>query len=133
LGPGKEATMLTLEDFTAWMDRYAQASEAGDARAAATLFAPDAEYRETPFDAPIVGQDAIYRYWAEAAPHFKDVRFAYEILAVTGDRGIALWRSDFVSVKSGSRGSLDGVFLVEFDAAGTCRTFREWWHRQTVA
>lgn len=123
--------MLTLEHFAVWMDRYAQASETGDAQLAAALFAEDAEYRETPFDAPIVGRDAIHRYWADAAPHFRDAHFSYEILAVTGDRGIALWRSDFVSVRTGSRGSLDGVFLVEFDAAGSCRTFREWWHRST--
>jgi hypothetical protein len=30
----------------------------------------------------------------------------------------------------GKRLLLDGVFLVEFDEAGLCSRFREWWHRE---
>jgi hypothetical protein len=124
--------MLTLDRFAQWMDRYAQASEARDAHGAAALFAPQAEYRETPFAAPLVGQDAIYRYWHEAAQQFRDVDFAYEILAVCGNQGIALWRSQFTSATSDVQAMLDGVFVVEFDDQGRCCRFREWWHREAM-
>lgn len=124
--------MLTQNHFAQWMDRYAEASEARDAHGAAALFAPQAEYRETPFATPIVGQDAIYRYWRDAAQQFRDVAFAYEILAVSGNLGIALWRSQFTTAASGVQAALDGVFVVEFDDQGACCCFREWWHRGAV-
>jgi hypothetical protein len=87
---------------------------------------------ETPFDDPMIGQNAIYRYWSKASQALKDVQFSYEILAVQGNLGIALWQGKFVSVKSGNHVALDGVFLVEFDEQEKCSTFREWWHRQEI-
>lgn len=124
--------MLTLNDFKKWMDMYGKASEDGDPKASAELFTQNAEYYETPFDDPIIGQDAIYRYWSDAAQYLKDVRFSYEILAATGNLGIALWQAKFFSIKSSNYVVLDGVFLVEFDEQEKCSRFREWWHRQVV-
>jgi hypothetical protein len=62
----------------------------------------------------------------------KDVQFSYEILAVKGNLGIALWHGKSVSAKSGNYIVLDGVFLVEFDEQDKCTVFREWWHRQEI-
>lgn len=123
---------LTPHGFREWMELYGEASENGDAKAAAQLFAQDAEYYETPFDEPIIGHDNIYRYWSEASQSLEDVRFSYEILAVPGNLGIALWQARFASVKSGNHVALDGVFLVELDEQGKCTVFREWWHRQEI-
>lgn len=125
-------TMLTLNSFKTWMDRYGKASEDSDPKGAAELFTQNAVYYETPFDDPMIGHNTIYRYWGEAAQYLKDVQFSYEILAVAGNLGIALWQAKFVSVKSGNHVALDGVFLVEFDEQGKCSRFREWWHRQVV-
>lgn len=123
---------LTLHGFKEWMDMYGEASENGDAKAAAELFAQDAEYYEIPFDEPMIGRDSIYRYWSGASQSLKDVRFSYEILALQGNLGIALWQGRFASVKSCNHVALDGVFLVEFDERGKCTVFREWWHRQEI-
>lgn len=124
--------MLTLAGFKKWMDLYGKASEESDPKAAAELFTHNAEYYETPFDDPIIGQDAIYRYWTEAARYLKDVRFSYEIVTVAGNLGIALWQAKFVNVRSGNHVELDGVFMVEFDQDQKCSRFREWWHRQVI-
>ena len=123
---------LTLDRFNKWMGLYRKASEDSDLEAAADLFSQDAEYYETPFSDPIIGREAIYRYWSEAAQAQKDIHFSFEILDVKGNLGIALWKGEFVSVKSGSQVLLDGVFLVEFDRQGQCNKFREWWHRRVT-
>jgi hypothetical protein len=123
---------LTFKGFGEWMDMYGKACEDSDPRVAAELFAQNAEYYEIPFDDPMVGQDAIYRYWSGVSQALRDVQFAYEILAVKGNLGIALWQGRSVSVKSGNHGALDGVFLVEFDEQDKCTIFREWWHRQEI-
>jgi ketosteroid isomerase-like protein len=121
-------TSLTLERFTAWMTAYGRASAENDPRASANLFAPDARYYENPFDEPMVGREAIYAYWNKGAQNLKDKESSFEILAVSGDTGIARWQSSFTVIESGKRLALDCLFVVEFDEEGLCRTFREWWH-----
>jgi hypothetical protein len=60
----------------------------------------------------------------------RESRFAYEILAVRENWGIALWQGQLTLRETGKQIFLDGVFLVDFDEAGLCSRFREWWHRQ---
>jgi len=119
---------LTHEIFTCWMTAYGKASAENDPQASADLFAPDAYYHESPFDAPLVGRKAIFQYWSKGAQMLKDKESAFEILAIQGNLGIARWRSKFTVIQSGKRHALDCVFVVEFDDAGLCCTFREWWH-----
>jgi ketosteroid isomerase-like protein len=120
----------SVEDFREWMDRYDRASETSDPAAAAALFAEDAVYQETPFDEPMRGREAIYRYWSGASQWIQESRFNYQILSMEENRGIALWQSRITRRESGNLLFLDGVFLVEFDEAGLCSRFREWWHRR---
>jgi hypothetical protein len=123
---------VSLDDFKKWMDSYGKAIEECNLKAAAELFTQNAEYYETPFNNPLIGRDAIYRYWSEAAQAQKVVQFSYEILGVKENLGMALWKGKFISVKSGSQVLLDGVLLVEFNGQGRCSKFREWWHRQVI-
>lgn len=123
---------LTIDGFKKWMEAYRKASSESDLKAAAELFSQNAEYYETPFSNPIIGRDAIHRYWSEAAHAQKGVQFSYEILAMKGDLGMALWKGQFISVQSGSQVLLDGVLLLEFNGQGQCTKFREWWHRQVL-
>lgn len=124
---------VDLEAFASWLDNYGRAWETGDADAAAALFAPDATYHETPFNAPMVGREAIHAYWFDGASTTQsDIAFTYEILAVESDRGIAHWTARFVRVPSGNRVRLDGVLAARFDG-DLCIEFREWWHRAETA
>jgi len=123
---------LTVDGFKKWLETYRKASEEGDLKAAAELFSQNAEYYETPFSNPVIGRDAIHRYWSEAAHAQKDVQFSYEILAVKGNLGVTLWKGKFISVQSGSQVLLDGVLLVEFDGQGRCSMLHEWWHRKVI-
>lgn len=120
---------MTKSQLHAWLERYGQAWETRDADAAAALFAEAAAYYETPFGKPAQGKEGVRAYWCAATGHQSNVRFRHEILSATGDAGIARWWAEFTRVPSGAKVQLDGVFLLEFDAEGLCRTLREWWHR----
>jgi len=119
---------LTLETFSSWLEAYGRASIQNDPQASAELFARNAEYYETPFDAPMIGRDAIRKYWEVGAQTLKDKEANYEVLSVKNNLGIARWQSKFTDVNSGKRLVLDCVFLVEFDNTDKCSVFREWWH-----
>lgn len=117
--------------FDDWLRRYGAAWQSGDPAAAVALFTADAAYHETPFDAPMVGAEAIRRYWTEGAQDAqRDVRFTATIVAFDGDTGTAHWRASFVRVPGGAFVELDGVLSARFAADGRCREFREWWHRR---
>jgi uncharacterized protein (TIGR02246 family) len=111
-----------------WLERYGRAWETRDPSAAAELFTEDGEYREQPFDEPMKGRSAIYRYWQEIPETQRDVAFGAEILAVLEDRAIVRWWSSYVKIRTGEPTRLDGVFLLEFAPDGLCRSLREWWH-----
>jgi hypothetical protein len=126
--------MITRDGFAGWLRRYGQAWIAGDPEAAVRLFSDDAAYHETPFDPPMVGHEAIRRYWTEGAKEGqRDVAFAAQPVAFDGDTGMARWQASFVRVRSGARVELDGVLAARFAADGRCREFREWWHRRETA
>jgi ketosteroid isomerase-like protein len=74
--------------FEYWLRAYGQAWEAGDPDAVAALFTADASYHETPFDEPMVGTEAIHRYWSEGAEQAqKNVQFSFIILSIGRPNG----------------------------------------------
>lgn len=124
-------TDLDPDAFEGWLRAYQRAWETGDPDAAVALFADDAAYYETPFDEPMVGAEAIRRYWSEGAEQAQaDVRFRYTILSTAGRTGVARWSAAFERVPSGVGVELDGVLAAEFDTSGRCQAFGEWWHRR---
>ena len=114
--------------FDSWLEAYGRAWENRDPEAAAELFSENATYRETPFDEPARGREAIFEYWARATAGQDGVRFGHEVLMVDGDMGVARWRASFERVRAGTAVELDGIFVVRMDADGRCEEFREWWH-----
>lgn len=113
--------------FERWLRQYGDAWIGGDPEAVLTLFSPDAAYFETPFDPPMVGHEAIRRYWTDGAKNAqRDVRFEAQPIAFDGTTGHALWRAAFVRVPSGVQVELDGVLSARFDARMQCTEFREW-------
>jgi len=124
---------LTFIEFETWLEMYGKASAENDPQASAELFARNAKYYETPFDDPMIGRDAIRKYWEMGTKSFKDKEAIFEILSVKDNLGIARWQSEFTDIRSGKRFALDCLFLVEFDHHDKCSTFREWWHLREVA
>ncbi|MCW5983337.1 MAG: nuclear transport factor 2 family protein [Bryobacteraceae bacterium] len=120
----------SVRSFEAWLDGYKNAWERRDPAAAAALFCSEATYRETPFDEPMRGIDAIVAYWSEAPLTQRDIRFEYEILSAEPGAGVARWRAAFTRVPSGVHVQLDGTLYARFDAGGRCVSFEEWWVRR---
>jgi SnoaL-like protein len=79
---------------------------------------------------PLRGRGAVLEYWREVASTEEGIQFDYEILAVTGDYGVARWWASFMRVPPGLPTKLDGVFLIALGADGRCTSLREWWHKQ---
>jgi hypothetical protein len=122
---------LPLATFEEWLDAYGEAWQKGDAQAAIDLFSDNAKYYETPFNEPMIGKQAIQKYWSEGAGESqKNVRFAYEAITVLKSKGLAQWHASFVRIPSENYVELDGFLVAEFDNAGKCSVFREWWHRR---
>lgn len=120
--------------FRLWLDRYGAAWEAQDAGAAAALFTPDGTYAWGPFSEPIRGREAIRAAWDYATRgQQSDIRFGYEVLAVTGARGIARWWASMTVNATGHPVRMEGIFLVTLDDAGLCEVFREWWNEDPPA
>ena len=121
---------MDVTTFAAWVAALGRAWEMKDAAAAAALFAEDASYQEDSFAAPMRGRDAIRAYWADVPLSQDDIVFAFQVITVSGDLGIAHWWCSLIRKPSGVPVKLDGVFVVTFDAHGLGQTFREWWQKQ---
>ena len=121
---------MTHAAFRAWLEKYGQAWETRDAKAAADLYAEDGTYQVTPFVQPMRGRAAILDYWTHVAQTEEQVQFRYEILAVTSEQGIARWWASFVITPQGFNTSLDGIFVIALDDQGKCAWLREWWHKR---
>ena len=116
--------------FRWWLEAYGRAWMGRNPQAAADLFAEDGSYQVTPFVEAMRGRPAIFEYWSNVARTQESIQFAYEILAVTSEVGIARWWASFLIVPQGLRTRLDGIFLITLDAGGRCQSLREWWHKE---
>ncbi|MEE4302888.1 MAG: nuclear transport factor 2 family protein [Wenzhouxiangella sp.] len=122
---------MNAESFEKWLQGYGECWETGNAHAITRFFSADARYYETPFDEPMVGRDAIRRYWEEGAVQAQtNVTFEFYGAAVVGNRGFARWRASFNRVPSGVGVEIAGFLEAAFAEDGLCSSFREWWHRR---
>lgn len=121
---------MEISELKLWLEAYGRAWEARDPVSAVKLFADDGTYQVTPFVEALRGHEAILNYWREVARTEEQIRFGYEVLAVTSDCGIAHWWSSFIRVPPGLHTKLDGIFLIRLDAECRCTSLREWWHKQ---
>ena len=118
---------LTPAAVEAWLKDYKSAWETRDADKAAKLFTTDATYQEDPYQAPFVGQTGVHDYWAGVTKDQSNIKFSSEVLAVSGNTGIAHWHAEFDQVSTGNHAKLDGIFVLEFSGNSVSK-LREWWH-----
>ena len=118
--------MPTVDEFSRWLERYRQAFIAFDAEAAAELFSDSATYQDSPY-ADAVGRAAIAAYWRMVAELMSEVDLEFEVVAVSGDVGVAHLRDALTRRSSGARARYDGIFVVRFDRDRRSVDFREWW------
>jgi hypothetical protein len=122
--------MMSHDQLDSWLGRFGRAWETRDPERVAALFSADGIYRETPFDEPLRGPSAIGAYWSNLPQAREDIRFTYDILAVTEPWGIAHWDGSYTRADDGVHVVLDGILLITLDEEGRCRRFREWSNRR---
>ena len=131
ISSGTQAAPLTSAALESWLQRYGAAWEARDAARAGPLFTVDATYHEMPFDPPKQGRAAIEEYWRTVTADQRDVKFEAQVISINGNTGVAHWHAKFRVAATGATLELDGVFVLEFDESGHCKSLREWWHLKT--
>ena len=134
-------------DIEQFMRGYKTAWEHGDVDMFAALFAPDGEYRNTPFAAQR-GHNQLAEYWRRVQLQ-EDVHVSYDVLASSATSGIAHWHvtyqvrsEELFRIWAASTGTnlvarnegdplprmvLDGVLQARF-AGSLCSECRLWWH-----
>lgn len=140
---------MNIERF---MQGYKKAWEQRDETLFCALFAPDAEYHNTPF-AVQRGERQLAEYWQRVKLQ-EDVQLSYDVLRADAASGIAHWHvtyqvaseelfriwakstgTNLVARKPGDplpRMVLDGILQARFERA-LCVSCRLWWHSMPVA
>jgi hypothetical protein len=131
---------MNQHEVQAWLDRYVAAWVTYDATAIGELFSEDAAYRYHPADAPIVGRAAIVASWLELDPASPastpdepgTYAARYEPFAVENQRAVAVGWSRYWTDASRAveQATYDNCFLLEFDAAGRCSAFTEFFRQR---
>jgi SnoaL-like domain len=121
---------MHISPFQQWLDAYGSAWQTRNPQAAVALYTDDGTYQVTPFLEPLRGSRAILDYWTEITRTAENISFAYEILTVTEQFGIAHWQASFVRTPPGLPTKLDGIFVIRLNVEGKCTSLREWWHKQ---
>lgn len=107
-----------------WVERYEQLWRTPSTNRLVELFDPAATYLPSPWARPLVGLDAIARFWEDERDG-ADEEFAMssDVIAVDGD--VAVVR---VSVEYADPGAdrWRDLWVLRFAADGRCRSFEEW-------
>jgi hypothetical protein len=111
---------------TEWLAAYRRAWIERDADAAAVLFTEDATYAEQPYQAAFIGRDGVRDYWARVTATQTAIEIKYGEPITVGERTAVEWWTTLTN--GGVPVTLAGAFMLTFDAAGLCRTLREYWH-----
>ena len=128
----------------AWLDAYVEAWKTYDRDQVAALFAEEATYRYHPFDPEdevLRGRDAVVNGWLEpdgnASTRDAEGTYEarYEVYAVDEERVVAVGTSTYYPDTTRAKPDrvYDNVFLIEFDGAGRCRDFNEFFMKEPDA
>jgi hypothetical protein len=122
--------LMNHDEAQRWLDAYVSAWRANQPEAIRALFAPDVAYRYHPYDEPVTGIDALVDSWLESPDEPESWEAAYSPFAVDGNRVVATGYSRYLASGDAPERIFHNCFLLEFDDAGRCATFTEFYDRQ---
>ncbi len=120
--------MLDKATVTAWLEAYVHAWKTYDPEDIGKLFSEDATCAYDPFSETLHGRTAIVASWFERkdAPGTYDGQ--YEPIVIEGNRAVTNGRSQyFESDRTTLKTEFDNIFVLDFDDAGRCTAYREWY------
>jgi nuclear transport factor 2 (NTF2) superfamily protein len=116
--------MTTRASVIDWVREYERAWRSPGTERARALFSEDASYRLSPYEAPIEGLGAIAAMWdREREGPDEDFSLESTIVALDGDTAVVRFEVDYAGRP---RQHYRDLWILEFDAAGKCRSFEEW-------
>jgi ketosteroid isomerase-like protein len=107
-----------------WLARYEAAWRTPGTADLARLFTPDATYRQSPYEQPVTGLDAVGQLWEREREGPDEVfTLATDILAVDGP--VAVVRAE---VRYGDPLTQEyrDLWVIRFAGDGRCTWFEEW-------
>lgn len=116
---------LTENHVMNWLNTLKQSWVTKDADLVVTIFAENAQYLATPFREPLVGKEAIHKYWSDGTGVQEGLMLDYEILAIKDNYAIVHFAGSVV--QNGKREKWDGIWQVIFNEKGQAEVFKEWW------
>lgn len=122
---------MNRTDAQRWLDAYVSAWSANTPEAIAELFAPDIAYRYHPYDEPVAGLEAVTESWLESPDLPGSWEASYSPYAVEGNRVVATGYSRYEASGDHPERLYHNCFLLEFDDAGKCTRFTEYFMKQS--
>lgn len=110
--------------MTGWIAAYERAWRTPGTEALATIFTPQASYRQGPYQEPVIGLPSIARMWENERDGPDEVfQMTREIVAVEGDTAVAR-----VEVRYGHPVDREyrDLWIMRFVEDGRCNSFEEW-------
>jgi hypothetical protein len=108
----------------AWVEGYVQAWCTRGTDSLAALFAADVSYLASPWSEPIIGLEALARFWdAERDGPDEGFEFSSELIALDGRTAVVRVAVDYEDVDAGRWRDL---WVIRFDRDGRCVAFEEW-------
>jgi ketosteroid isomerase-like protein len=124
LPPGTIRHMTDRAMVRRWLAEYEAAWRAPGTEALAVIFTDDAGYRQSPYQEPVAGLDAIRRMWDDEREGPDEVfTIATDILAIDGP--IAVVRAE-VRYGNPLRQEYRDLWIMQLGDDGRCNWFEEW-------
>jgi ketosteroid isomerase-like protein len=95
------------------LERFGAAWQSFDGDAWVDLFTDDVEFREDPFEPPLVGHNAVRAYLLEAAELQEQVDFTAERHWVVDPTILVAWHASYVARDNGATVRLAGFMTLE--------------------
>jgi ketosteroid isomerase-like protein len=106
-----------------WIAGYEAAWRSAGTGRLGELFTEDVTYRQSPYEEPVVGLDAVRRMWdAERDGPDEGFTLATEILAVDGDTAVVRAEVHYAEPEQEYR----DLWIIQLGDDGRCRDFEEW-------
>jgi len=105
------------------MTEYVAAWRAKDTALLAQVLNDDITYKTSPFAEPLVGLDAVKKFWLEATAEGEEFTITHALVAIEGD--IAVLRVD-VHYTAPIERTWKDLWIVQIGDDGLCFTFEEW-------
>jgi len=108
-----------------WLDRYVDAWRSNDPEKIGALFSEDVSYHYYPFGKVVQGLEAVVRSWLANPDEPGSWEAHYTPFSVQGNKVVAVGTSRYFAHDDEPEHVYHNCFLIEFDDAGACSSYTE--------